>query len=429
MSTPRYFAPRSEDAPTEVPLVEHASIVSVLGSLRLGTTHGARAEWLIARMLSGALVPVPIEERGLLPPRLQQVLASHEVAGGKTLELDAQSIHLFELELLEQTPDAPGLDDPVELYGTLTGPFPPRPDAPSVGRAGQLTVTRSDLLAGLARGVASAFLLPPADGTVRRARSVAALLPGDRDAAVQAGEGLVLAFPLLPAEMAMSDASNEMIASQWIHDVLAMLRDDARASAPTHPLAQLALPVPSRAALESRLESDGWSVQGDVATKKKVDQSGLAGVLNTMLHPIAAERRALPPEASLDGFVALAEKVLPVVPGWPSARAQALARRMSIVPTSALRGSIGSAIPAAPAPPAPAPAPASRAPRPRVSTDRDEWMKDFVGQGPATPSAPRRTPAATSKHKPRLSPTTKTAEPREIPDWMRDFDVDDHEEK
>ena len=72
MSPPRYFAPRSDAAPTELPLLEHESIVSLLGSLRLATPHGARAEWMIARMLTGALVPVPIEERDLLPPRLQQ---------------------------------------------------------------------------------------------------------------------------------------------------------------------------------------------------------------------------------------------------------------------------------------------------------------------------------------------------------------------
>jgi hypothetical protein len=432
VTTPRYFAPRSDEPPTELPLFEPESVVSVLGSLRVSTSHGTRAEWVITRMLSGALVPLPTEERDLLPPRLQQVLASHEVAGGATLELDARTIHLFEIELLEQSPDAPGLDDPIYLYGALSGPFPSQHGAPSCVRRGQLTVTRGDLLAGLCRGVRSPFVLPPENGTTKGARAISAVLPGDRDVAIQAGEGMILALPLLPAEIAMNDASNELIVTQLIHDVLAMLRDDARAAHPEHPLAQLALPVPSRAALESRLESDGWSIEGDVATQKLAPQKGFAGVLASVLHPIAAERKTLPPEASLDQFVALAEQVLPTIPGWPTTRARALAARFLAVASSSLRGA-GAKIKVPAAAPAVEPAaqpyvppPDARVPRPKASTPRGEWMKDFVG-GPAS-KPPAKSATTPERAKPRLTPTTKAAKPPSVPDWMNDFDVDDHDD-
>lgn len=427
-------------------MLEIDSVVSVLGSLRLATAHGAPAEWVIARMLSGELVPIAAEDRHLLPPRLLGVLSNHEVAGGNTLELDARSVHFFEIELLEQSPDAPGLDDAVHVYGALSGPFPPRPEAPSTVRLGQLTVTRADLLAGLCRGTGSAFLLPPADGTTKQARAVSAVLPGDRDASIQAGEGIVVAIPLLPREMAMSDASNEMIVSQLVHDLLAMLRDDARATHPQHPIAQLDLPVPSRAALEARLENEGWSIQGDIAVEKPAEKKGMAGVLASVLHPLAAERRVLPRQASLDEFVSLAEQVLPAIPGWPGGRARALASRMRFVPSAALRGPTKDAhVPRAPAPHEPAPnsplrPPEGRAPRPRASTPRDEWMKDFVSGStsrkaiakemprpaaqPASSAKPQPAPSA----KPRLSPTSKAASPSAIPDWMRDFDTDDHDD-
>ncbi len=431
MTTPRYFAPRSGEPPTELPLFEPEAVLSALGALRLSTTYGARTEWVIARMLSGALVPVPIEDRHLLPPRLQQVLTSHEVAGGATLELDARTLHLFEIELLEQSPDAPGLDDPVYLYGALSGPFPAQAGAPSCVRRGQLTVTRADLLSGLCRGVRSAFVLPPENGATKGARAISAVLPGDRDVAIQAGEGIIVALPLLPAEVAMQDASNELIVTQLLHDVLAMLRDDARTAHPDHPIAQLVVPVPSRAALEARLESDGWSVEGDVATQKLVEGKGLAGLLASVLHPIAAERKTLPPEGSLDELVALAERILPSIPGWPGSRAQALAARVMVLASSSLRGTASSAaVPARPAPPdaASASVPRStdlRAPRPHASTPKDDWMKDFVGA-----SAPRATSSAKNapRAKPRLSPTTKAASPPSVPDWMNDFDVDDHDD-
>lgn len=399
----------------------------MLGSVRLSTQHGARAECLIARMLGGELVPLPSEQRDQLPPRLQHVVASHEVAGGATLELDAHCVHLFELELLEQSPDAPGLDDPVHLYGALSGPFPAQPGAPSCVRRGQLTVTRGDLLAGLCRGVRGAFRLPAESGVARGTRAISAVLPGDRDGVIQRGEGLVLAFPLLPADLALDEASNELMVAQLIHDVLAMLRDDARASHPSHPFAQLALPVPSRAALESRLESDGWAIEGDVATKKPTEQGGLGGFVAQVLHPIVAEQKTLPPEASLDQFVALAESLLPNLPGWPGPRAHALAARIALAPSSSLRtATAGVRTPTRPEPaPAQEQAVTARAPRPRVSSERDEWMKDFVSTPPPT-SQKKKAPDA-PRPKPRLSPTSKTATPARIPDWMKDFDVDDHD--
>lgn len=442
MSPPRYFAPRSTEPSTEVPLLEPENVLSVLASVRVRTTHGAPAEWLIARMLSGALVPIPNEERRLLPPRLQQVIASHEVAGGRTLEVDARSLHLFEIELLEQSPDAPGLDDPVHLYGALSGPFPPSPEAPSRVTHGQLTVTRAELLSALCVGQASAFTLPPADGTTRASRAISGVFAGDREAAILAGEGLVLGLPLLPVDLSMSDASNELVVSQLVHDVLAMLRDDARANHPAHPLAQLVLPVPSRAALETRLGLDGWSIEGDVATKKPSEEKGFAGVIASVLHPIAAERRVLPPEADVVQFLALAERVLPAIPGWPGPRARALASRVSAVPSSTLRTAATSTelahVPA-PVPQGPAATPlvGGRVPRPVVSTARDEWMRDFLDAGPArervgrgSAGAPKKTSpsSAPARPKARLTPTRKASPEGGVPEWMRDFDVDDHDD-
>ena len=117
MVLPRYFAPRAGGEPCDVPTV----IAHVIDSFML-TCGPSAAEWVVGLDLAGKLAVRPLEPADTLPVSLRKQLAFHEVSGGLRREIELDTLYLFEMRLLEQAPDCPGVNDPVYLYGTLVGP-------------------------------------------------------------------------------------------------------------------------------------------------------------------------------------------------------------------------------------------------------------------------------------------------------------------
>jgi hypothetical protein len=159
------------------------------------------------------------------------------------------------------------------------------------------------------------------------------------------------------------------------------------------------LPVPNRAALEAELISQGWTIEGDEATRaKKGFMASLRG----------SDKKHLPRQGTLDELVAEARVVLDRMSGVPTPEAQALRRRMQRTQTAA----VSAKIPVAAAPP-PQPLPARAQPVPKVRTEKSEWMKDFVDAHRA-PSRPA----------PRVSSPARAVSHKATPAWMEDFAPD-----
>jgi hypothetical protein len=416
--TPRYFVPRAGD-PEPVPPLRGPLLTHVRDVFRVGGRGRSVRE--VAVVTDRQNVLHWVDDLAALPGALRAQVHHHELLLRRPpRHLDVTAAWLFELQLVEQAGDAPGLDDPVWLYGRLSGPYPtPAELGGPVTMQGQLTVSRSDLLAGFVRGSLDALHVastPPS-------RALHALLPGDREDELERGRGVILAYPMVPAELAPTDAANEALVAQILHDVLSATAADAKKHGHPHPLAKMKhLPVPSRADVERELDAKGWDVKGDVAYRRTdaTRAGSLGGFLSSVFGVPDHLRLDLPPEGTLADFVRLAELSLPHFPGHPDRRARAVAART------------GDAAPAHEAPrevrvprpsseaPAPAPSPARAAPpaapsRPRAAPAKPagaDWMKDFVTQHAA-------------EAKPRLTPVRPRATGRAAPaapDWMKDFE-------
>lgn len=344
-------------------------------------------------------------DRDALPRRAQAQLAYHDVATSRrVLDVRAQELYILDLQTIEMLPDAPGLNDPLYVYGLMYGPYPTKQDVVAV--EGQLTVTRADLLGALVDGVDMAFAYPP---DAHGSRAVHALLPGEAADMIALGRGIVLALPLAPPWLPDCPTSNDLVAAQLIHDVLVALRAELRVDTP--------LPVPSRAALEADLIAKGWRIEGDTALRPK--STGVLGALR------GAEKKVLPRQATLDELVAEARAVLEKMPGVPTPEANALRARRAPAPM----------VIKTPIPTTVAPVPPSAQPRPRVVTNTSEWVKDFVDahRSPERPAPVVSTPArAISKAAtpawmedfapPEDEPQSAEKVPAAKPDWSSDFE-------
>lgn len=425
--TPRYFVPRAGD-PEPAPPLRGPLLTHVRDVFRVGGRGRSVREVAVVTDRQNALHWV--DDVASLPAELRAQVHHHEMLSRKPpRHLDVGEVWLLALQLVEQPGDAPGLDDPIWLYGRLFGPFPTPADGPTGGAAvmvdGQLTVTRSDVLAGFARGGTDALHVaatPPA-------RALHAMLPADREEEIERGKGVVLCYPMVPAELGATDAGNEALVAQLLHDVLAATAADAKNHGHRHPLAAMKhLPVPSRDDVERELDAKGWDVTGDVAVRRSdaTKKGSLGGFLSSVFGVPDHMRLELPPEGTLDDFLRLAELSLPHFPGYPDRRASAVAARTvhgqpRAEPPRVTHVPRPSTV-VTPPPPAPrkaAPAPPSKpAPRPATKPAGPHWMKDFVQQH-ADPH-PRLTPVAPrppARRERGASPATPS-----IPDWMKDFE-------
>jgi len=445
-SLPRYFVSRAAAQGFSQLPAEPLSPAHVVDCFFTGGRHLVEREWLVATDALGNLLALPDESRDQFPETVQAELAFHEICARPAKRLlAAVDFFLFYVQLLEQPAEAPGLNDPVYLYGTLFGPYPAA-GAPPPGVEGQLTATRADLLDGLVRGAAHAFCYARPSGDDGPAlRCLHLMLPGDREAETRGGSGVVLAYPLLPPQLILNEVANEIVVSQLLYDTLSAFAEDLAREQIDHPLRGKTLPVPSRLALEDQLRAQGYDIRGDAAARKVEAGEGFQGFLASVFGSLMGEELALPPEGAVDDFLGLARLTLDALPGWPSPRAAALRSLVRAAPPEAYRPAARPRpsppvrIPAASAPAVPPPAP-ERAATPAAAGRREPpaWMQDFIvaHQRPGAPP-PRVTPTAPSppaaagpewmtdfSRQPGAARAGDAAEanPGASPEWMRDFD-------
>lgn len=373
---PRYFHPRTERRrPDGLPLAH------LLDAFTLA--RPAPHDVLVAIDVGGHLHLLP-SDPAHLPAALDVELARCELTPRRKRMLDAEDVWLMGLSGIEPLPPTAGLNDPIQLQGTLY-----HPDGRMVD--GALTVTRADLLAGFVRSAPYAF--PVQSGEARPARCLHALLPGGREAEIHKGADLVLAWPLVPTELAPTDRANEQLCAELLHSLLLALQQDAHAGEGTHPLTGMVLPTPDREAIVERLQKEGFKVDGAYATRSR----GFLG--------LQREVRRVPAQADLDDLLDIARRALDGLFGWPDARSTALwmrvgvggvlAPRLSMPPSPSLSPPTPLAPQPSPPQPSPPPAPVYKPPsspsweddfsKPATKpvkkasprTDRRDWSKDF----------------------------------------------------
>ncbi|RKG80236.1 hypothetical protein D7W82_29650 [Corallococcus sp. CA049B] len=405
VSPPRYFVPHAASPVEPVPC-DASEVVHVLDAFRLEPAYLGEPEWFVCTDVVGQLQLIPGSERARLPASVQAQLAHHEVASGKPpRRLAATELFFFAPEVVEHPSNTDGFNDPVYLYGTLTGPWPGN----AVTRVnGQLTVTRGDVLAGFAHGAQDAFHYVKDAESRDVPRAYHALLPGDRADQLAQGRGLVLTYPAVPAELQAHHAANGAQVASVLHTVLTQLQEDARANQGPQAIASLELPVPSRAMAIADLELRGYEVKGDLATPRPT-KGGLVGKLAGWLQDEAVRvpREAPPPE-----FLELARRVLPLLPGWPTETERTLRAHVLAGTLSPGTPVMRPAVPRAPTPPASIP---PRLPTPPVRSS--DWMQDFIGaHGKPGGAKPRLT-----QLQPEPAPRPPPAKPSSPATWQADF--------
>lgn len=436
--SPRFFAEhhnaKREALPSEI------DPTHVVDNFFAGSRHTQESEWLVTLDPYGRLQPWVASSKPDLCSDLQSQLAYNEVANSSTARMLATAdFYLFHMQLLEQPADAPGLNDPVYLYGTIYGAFPERASEPTEGVEGQLTVTRADLLDAIISGAKYAFQYAPNSNGGRSGRCFNLLLGGDREEETAKGNGLILTYPLLPNEIVSSGTSNEIMIAQILYDVLTLLKQDLLRTRTSNPLCSTVLPVPSRYSMEQDLIAEGYKIKGDVATRNKiVSNTHMSSLLSQVFGQLAQDKLELPPEGTVDELIDIATRTIYKIKGWPPPRTVAVRNRCETVTPEARSRSAGRPAPKSPVIHVPKARQAdasdtstastvSRASAPTQKPFRvADWMQDFIEthaqNGTAAPII-----TGANQH-PRVSGGSgKTATPAQSykqKEWEKDFSQD-----
>lgn len=434
---PRYFVARGGDASKPPRQVDPISSIHALDNFIVGGRHVSEREWIVTADQAGDLNFFPGEDKSSFSNEVQSEIAYSEMVGTGGRILDVSELFLFSIQLLEQPGDAPGLNDPVYLYGTLYGPFPESdPSFQPAGIQGQLTVTRGDLLDGLLNAAKYPFSISP-EGEARM-RNFHVCLAGDREEEIDRGIGVVLAYPLLPGDILQDNPSNELVVAQMLYDVLSSLKDDMIKEKVSNPLRTMTLPVPNRMLVEEQLKQRGYTIEGETAVIKTTVTQGFQGFLESAFGSIMKDRLDLPPQGTVNEFLQIAETALDAFKGWPPKRIIALHNRVSPASADArMRAAryCSSAATVQPPRQVRTPSPPDRVvsqpvqqTAKRIGTEQSSsgkqkteaqisgWMNDFV-QSHQKPGAPA--PRLTTTGPPPCTPKTPAGKIKK--EWLNDF--------
>lgn len=430
-SLPRYFVGHADSLNTEENTTE-SDPLHVIDSFFIGASHLEEREWIVTVDHLGNLRALPRDNRNLYPEALQNELAFNEISRSSrdSRLIEASEVFLFNLQLVEQVSSAPGWNDPVYLYGTLYKMAPSYPGKPSAGIKGQLTVTRGDILDGLVTGSEYAFRYNGFGGGAGSfSRCFQMMLPGDTEAEIRGGAGVVLAYPLFPPELLVTDVANEIIVSQLVYDLLTSLKEDLKREQINHPLLAALLPVPNRFELEQNLKSEGYKIDGDTAFKKRDSAEGFKGFLASVFGALMSDNLTLPPEGKTEEFLALARETMRHLQNdFPTPRIIAL--RNCLKAAARLDGRQYTTPPHVPYPiNIPQNSTPPRVPPVRVkiqkraSSDQPPaWMQDFISAHRRANDAPPKLTSTSRMNTPMISASNPGSKEQKKADWRKDFE-------
>lgn len=436
-SLPRYFVPHADPLDADAPDV-NAAPLHLIDSFFVGNRHLEEREWIVAVDELGNLRAMPPENRASFAASLQNELAFNEISRNRPARLiEASQIFLFNLQLVEQIGGAPGWNDPVYLYGTLFGPLPANADDQCAGIKGQLTVTRGDLLDGLVQSSGDAFRYGGSGGIGGGfSRCFHLMLPGDTDEEIRRGAGIIIAYPLFPAELLAGDAANEIVVSQLLYDLLSRLKEDLEREQIPNPLRSIVLPVVNRFNLERELKAQGYRIEGDTAVKKNDSGEGFKGFLASVFGALRNDNLTLPPEGETDDFLRIAGQTLEHFEnGFPDARIVALRNCLKSAPAQRQVQS-----PLMPTPPIKTPAPVNTPPTPLQAAsatvkktvvpenEPPAWMRDFMHAHRKEDEPPPKLTSVSKSGTPVISTAKNKLKAREKQqrqrrlEWTKDFE-------
>jgi hypothetical protein len=221
MALPRYFVPRAGVVAEVRPL---GLVAFPLDVFAIEPAAAPAEEWLVGLDDAGLLaVQRTVPDADLLP-LVREAVAFNEVSKGNVRALAQESLYALELSAFEGAPEAPAFDDAVYLHGVLVGPLVPGcREAQRI--EGKLVVGRGDLLQGLLAGAEHSFLHLDRV-TERTARTLHLLLPGDRAEVLAAGQGAVLAYPVVGPDTEDVGPGNEALVTEMLQDLIAAMRPE-----------------------------------------------------------------------------------------------------------------------------------------------------------------------------------------------------------
>ncbi|HEY9732227.1 MAG TPA: hypothetical protein V6C89_09950 [Drouetiella sp.] len=320
---PKFFAERERK-----PAAGSNQVLHVVDRFFMDRGFHAPSEVCVLLNSDGYLELAEISDQRPLTNRIATQLSFDEVANRKNQrQVRVSSLHLMNVHMIEQPVNTEGIDDPIILQGTMTYAFGPVKEVLS----GDLMVSRGDVLNALLEGSSSAFEYAVEAGRGRASRCFHLMLPGNRLEATTHGIDLVLAYPLLPIELIDKSPGNETLIQKMLLEMLMALQKDLQEENTNHPLVSTDLEGMDRDKCIQNLIDDGFTVDGDLATRSKYKTPWSS--VNELMESLGALgfggkiEQQLPPENCLDELLHLTATTIAKIPSWPPASATAVRNR------------------------------------------------------------------------------------------------------
>ncbi len=312
---PPYKAPRFFTEQSRRPKKDGTALLHTLDRFRLNRGMQSPLECCVLLAEDGHLQLNEMNERQPSATNLRNQLAFDEIAGGSKLrELDVRSLHLLNVQMMEQPSNTVGVNDPVILHGTLSYAFGPVEEVVT----GYLTVSRADFLDAIIGGAQYAFQYSASGIEGMAARCFPLLLAGNRAESTLHGTDLILAYPLLPTDIIDKSPGNETLIQQMLYEVLIALQEDLDSQDVKNPLCLEDLSATDREKLEQELLNDGYVIKGDTAYRNKITAHWrpLCEILNR-LGPLVRNEIQLPYKHTLDELIELSSEAFTHIRDWP----------------------------------------------------------------------------------------------------------------
>ncbi|MFN8551320.1 MAG: hypothetical protein U0103_07525 [Candidatus Obscuribacterales bacterium] len=323
-----YKAPKFFSERTRQPIANASQALHVVDRFFMDRGWQSPSECCVLLNSGGYLELAEVNEQRPLPSHILNQLSFDEVANRKNQrQLRVRSLHLMNVQSVEQPVNTAGIDDPIVLQGTMTYAFGPINEV----LVGDLMVSRGEILNAMLEGAKCAFEYSVDAGRGKASRCFHLMLPGNRIEATTNGIDLVLAYPLLPIELIDKSPGNETLIQTTLLELLSALKNDLTEEDTNHPLVSTDLAALDREKRVQNLIDEGYTVDGNraIRSKYKTPWHSLNELIET-LGPFGLSTKIeqqLPPENCLDELLQLTATTIATIPGWPPASANAVSSR------------------------------------------------------------------------------------------------------